>query len=312
MSSGSVPGSTSGVVVRRNGHRTAENPVPRKNAIEILDEWTTAGTAAMFSTPGQEAARRALYQLTPLAHTLLQHCLRLEKVARRLEARVRERRRGNGWKATRQIELERQRLGRELHTGVGQMLAAVRLQMELISANLTDPPAVVRQALEKISILVRDALEEVRSVSKRLHPPEWQRLTLESALRQLWGMSGVPETYQTAFRIDALPSEPDLNRKVLIYRCLQEALSNVSRHSRAKQVSVSLRVSEGLLVLAVVDDGVGFDVVRLFSGPPGLPSGIGLQAVREHAAALGGSLEIQSGPHGTTLELSVPLPATQT
>ena len=194
MSSGSVPGSTSGVVVRRNGHRTAENPVPRKNAIEILDEWTTAGTAAMFSTPGQEAARRALYQLTPLAHTLLQHCLRLEKVARRLEARVRERRRGNGWKATRQIELERQRLGRELHTGVGQMLAAVRLQMELISANLTDPPAVVRQGLEKISILVRDALEEVRSVSKRLHPPEWQRLTLESALRQLWGMSGVPES----------------------------------------------------------------------------------------------------------------------
>jgi signal transduction histidine kinase len=312
LSSGSVPGSTSGVVVRRNVYRTAENPVPRRNVIEILEKWSTAGIAAVLSTPGQEAARHAFYQLTPLAHSLLRHCLRLDQAARRLEGGVRERRRGNGWKATRQIELERQRLGRELHTGVGQMLAAVRLQLELISANLADPPATVRQALEKISILVRDALEEVRSVSKRLHPPEWQRLTLESALRQLWGMSGVPETYQTTFHIDPIPSEPDLNRKVLVYRCLQEALSNVSRHSRAKQVSVDLRVTEGLLILTVTDDGVGFDVVRLFSGPPGVPSGIGLQAVREHAAALGGSLEIQSGPHGTTLELSVPLPATQT
>ena len=311
MSSGSVPGSTSGVVVRRNVHRTAENPVPRNNVIGILEKWTAAAIAAISSTPGQAAAARALYELPPLAHNLLRHCLRLERAERRLAAGLRERRRGNGWKATRQIELERQRLGRELHTGVGQMLAAVRLQLDLISANLADPPAAVRQALEKISILARDALEEVRSVSKRLHPPEWQRLTLESALRQLWGMSGVPETYQTIFHIDPLPSEPDLNRKVLIYRCLQEALSNVSRHSRAKQVSVDLRYTEGLLILTVTDDGVGFDVVRLFSGPPGAPSGIGLQAVREHAGALGGRLEIQSGPHGTTLELSVPLPTTQ-
>jgi signal transduction histidine kinase len=310
LSSGSVPGFSKFDVVRRDDHKV-ETPVPRKDGIDILETWTAAGVAAVWSTPGQEAANRAFYLLAPLVHRFLLHYFRLETAERKLAARVREKRRGSVWKATRQIELERQRLGRELHTGVGQMLAAVRLQFELISAHVVDPSATVRQALERISILLRDTLEEVRSVSKRLHPPDWQRLTLESALRLLWGMSGVPETYQTTFHIDALPFEPDLDRKILIYRCLQEALSNVTRHSRAKHVNVSLKFLEGLLTLTVTDDGVGFDAARMLSGPPSITSGIGLHAVREHAAALGGKLDIQSGPLGTKLGLSVPVPITQ-
>ncbi len=309
MSSGSVPGSSTFNVVRRSDHNV-ENPVPQKHGIDILEKWTAVGLAVVLSTPGQEAANRAFYLLPPLVHRFARHYFRLEAAERKLAARVRGKRRGSAWKATRQIELERQRLGRELHTGVGQMLAAVRLQLELISAHVVDPSATVRQALERISILVRDALEEVRSISKRLHPPDWQRLTLESALRLLWGMSGVPETYQATFYIDALPFEPDLNRKILIYRCLQEAVSNVTRHSRAQRVNVSLRFVGGMLILTVTDDGVGFDADRVLSGPPSLASGIGLHAVREHAAALGGKLDIQSGPLGTKLGLSVPVPIT--
>ena len=60
----------------------------------------------------------------------------------------------------------------------------------------------------------------------RLHPPEWQRLTLESALQQLWDISGIPEKYQVSLHIQPLPREPELEVKVLMYRAAQEALSN--------------------------------------------------------------------------------------
>ncbi len=310
MSSSSVPGLSTLDVVRHDVARRAENPAFQKKGIDILEEWAAAGLARVLSTPGQEASTRAFYLLPPLAHGFLSRYFRLEAAERQLALRVRERRRGSAWKATRQIELERQRLGRELHTGVGQMLAAMRLQLELISAHVVDPSAGVRQAIEKISMLVRDALEEVRSVSKRLHPPDWQRLNLEAALRLVWGLSGIPEMYRTEFQIEPLPSEPDLDRKILVYRCLQEALSNITRHSRATSVSVGLAPRDGLLVLTVADNGVGFDARRVLTGPPGVASGIGLQAVREHAAALEGTLEIQSGPVGTKLELAVPFPET--
>ncbi len=311
MSSGSVPGSTIRNVVHRNVDHNADSPVLRTKKAPNLEEWTLVAITTLLSSPGQKAANRAFRSLTPLTLRFLQHHFQLTALERKLSARLRARRRGSGWKATRQIELERQRLGRELHTGVGQMLAAVRLQLELVATHVADPSPTVRQALERISILIRDALEEVRSVSKRLHPPDWQRLTLESALRLLWGMSGVPESYQASFRIDPLPVEPDLDRKILVYRCLQEALSNVTRHSRAKTVSVSLRAGDGRLILTVSDDGVGFDAARILGGPPSAASGIGLHAVREHAAALGGKLDIESGPLGTKLELSVPIPNTQ-
>jgi len=116
----------------------------------------------------------------------------LQRAERDLSIFARQRRQGNGRGAVRQIELERQRLGRELHTGLGQMLAAIRLQLEIVAALLPDPPTLVQQALSRISTLANEALEQVRSVSVRLHPPEWQRLTLETALQQLWDISGIP------------------------------------------------------------------------------------------------------------------------
>ena len=213
---------------------------------------------------------------------------------------------GSGRGAVRQIELERQRLGRELHTGLGQMLAAIRLQLEIVAALLPDPPALVQQALSRISTLANEALEQVRSVSGRLHPPEWQRLTLEAALQQLWDISGIPQRFEASLRIQPLPHEPDLEVKVLIYRAAQEALSNVARHARATRVDAALETRDDCAILTIRDDGVGFDVAGLLRGPASVASGIGLRSIREQAAALGGKLEIESGPAGTTLVVSVP------
>jgi two-component system NarL family sensor kinase len=199
----------------------------------------------------------------------------------------------------------RQRLGRELHTGVGQMLAAIRLQLEVISTELPSPPGNVAQALNSISILAADTLEQIRDIARRLHPPEWQRLTLESAIRQLWDISGVPQRFEASLQIDPLPWEPALEVKILIYRGLQEALSNLARHSRATRIVVALEVSGGQISLSIRDNGVGFDAQRVFSAPTSMASGIGLRSIRENAQELGGRLDVESGPDGTKLVVTV-------
>jgi signal transduction histidine kinase len=204
------------------------------------------------------------------------------------------------------VERERQRLGRDLHTGVGQLLTAIRLQIESIETQLPQAPPAVRQALERISTLTRDALEQVRALSNRLHPPEWQRLTIEEALRQLWELSGIPQRFDASLRIEALPLEPGLELKILTYRAAQEAFSNLAEHARATHVEASLETRGGRLVLTVLDNGAGFDAAGLFSAPASLASGIGLRSIREQAAGLGGRIDIRSGPAGTTLELSAP------
>jgi signal transduction histidine kinase len=244
----------------------------------------------------------------PVEFSLLRHYFRLEEFERWLATRARERRPGSGTRAVRQIEMERQRLGRELHTGVGQMLAAIRLQAEVAGSQLPDdaPPA-AHQTLDRISTLARDALEQVRAVSRRLHPPEWQRLSLEDAIRQLWDLSGIPQKFEASLRVEPLRRQPSLEVKTAAYRMAQEALSNIAQHSGATRVEASLEEKDGRLRLRVRDNGVGFDAAALLAAPPNVASGIGLRSARELAAAASADLRIESGPGGAGLEFSARL-----
>jgi signal transduction histidine kinase len=243
--------------------------------------------------------------LASVHRNLTNNLFRLLEIERQLAERARRRRGRTGASAVRQIELERQRLGRELHTGVGQMLAAIRWHLEVLSTELPAQSPNVQHALESISTLTMQSLEQVRSISRRLHPPEWQRLTLDAALRQLWDVSGIPQRLHATLEIDPIPSEPDQEVKVLIYRAFQEALSNTARHSQATGVAAELRVADSRLVLKVQDNGVGFDVSGLLSAPANLVSGIGLRSIRETAQSLGGHFGVESGPDGTKMILSV-------
>ncbi len=256
--------------------------------------------------PANDLTRIDVRGLLNLQQHLLRQYFRLQAAERRLSARARRRERGAGRLAILHVERERQRIGRELHTGVGQLLAAIRLQIEIISNHLENPPESVVQAVGRLNTLTAEALDQVRSVSRRLHPPEWLRLDLETALRQLWDMSGVPEKYNGKIRIERLPEDPDLEVKTLVYRAMQEALSNITRHSRATRVESSLEADKGSIMLRVTDNGVGFDAAKLVSAPANVASGLGLRAIREQAAALGGKLVLESGPSGTTLELTAP------
>ena len=242
--------------------------------------------------------------LLNMQNGLLVQYFRLQDAERRLTSRTRLQRPASS-KALLQVERERERIGGELHTGVGQTLAAIRLQLETVGSLFADAPPAAQQALNRISDLAAQALDYVRSVARRLHPPEWQRLSLGAALAQLWEMSGVPQRYQGSIEVDVLPREPDLEVKILMYRGAQEALSNL-RHSRATRVQLSLRQSGETLVLSIEDNGSGFDPQALFLTPPAWAAGLGLRSIREQAASLGGGLIVQSGPNGTKLELILP------
>src|SRR5262245_30343443 len=251
-------------------------------------------------------ARSAFLALLAGQRLFLRNYFRLQQVERWLYERAsRRRRRGNSRGVRHFLELERRRLGRELHTGVGQMLAAIRLQLEIIDAQLLVPEPPVAEALRRISQLAEEALGQVRAVSHRLHPPEWQRLRLEDALRQLWQISGIPESFLSELRIESLDEEPDLEVKVLLYRALQEALSNLVRHAHATRAALRLERRGPMLALSVQDNGSGFDT-EMLARLAGLDAGIGLRSIREQAAELGGKLMVTSGPIGTTLEILVP------
>jgi signal transduction histidine kinase len=250
--------------------------------------------------PGDFAA------LARLQTILLEHYFLLQQAERRLSMRARHRRRGKAGATVRQLERERQRIGRELHTGVGQMLAAIRLQLEVVLSRLPDAPEAVTEALDRLSTLAESALEQVRAISRRLHPPEWQRLRLEAAIGQLWDISGIPQRFEGSLRIQELPRDPDPEIKALIYRSAQEALSNITSHSGATRVHMVLKARGSNVILSIEDNGVGFDAAGLFSAPATLGSGIGLRSIRDQAESAGAILELESRPGGTKLEVSAP------
>jgi two-component system, NarL family, sensor kinase len=241
-----------------------------------------------------------------LQSNLVGHYFRLQLAERKLFSRAQALRRPESASTIRQIEMERQRIGRELHTGIGQLLAAIGLQVEAIAVQLPNAPEAVARALDRIGALAGEALERARSISRRLHPPEWQRLTLEAAIEQLWELSGIPQSFEASLMIEPLSREPESEIKVLFYRAVQEALSNVTGHAHATRISLSLVPQDGRVALCIEDNGVGFDVPGYFAAPANLASGIGLRSIREQAAGLGGELAISSRPGRTRLELVAP------
>ena len=245
-----------------------------------------------------------VHDLLQLQASLFERYVRLQAAERKLSRAVAGRRRN--FSPLRQLELERQRMGRELHTDVGQLLTSIHLQVELVAALYGGPNPGLQEALSRIAFLSDEALDRVRSISKWLHPPSWLALTLESALQQLWEMSGITERFDSRLTMEALGRQPSVDAKVLLYRAAQEALSNVVRHSEATRVRASLQTRGNNVVLRFEDNGVGFNSQKLLAAP-GLASGIGLRAIREQAEALGGCLRIESGAGGVRLEVSVPL-----
>jgi len=200
-----------------------------------------------------------------------------------------------------EIEKERARIARELHAGAGQPLAGIKINLEVLDAWSESMPDETREAVARLNRLAEAALGQVRAVSHRLHPPEWQELSVSDALGLLVHESGIGRQCEIVMRLDPLPLEPPHSAKVVLYRCAQECISNVLRHSGASRFSLELGETDGMVRMTIGDNGSGIAGDALKNG------GIGLLSIREHIDEARGILKISSGPDGTTVEISLPL-----
>lgn len=200
-------------------------------------------------------------------------------------------------------EDERRRIARELHDEVGQSLTAVLLGLRRTADRC---PAPMRDEVLEIQETVRDCLDEVRTVARRLRPGVLDDLGLSSALHALGAdvsrAGDLPVGVEIDDRLPALPADTEL----AIYRIAQEGLTNVTRHAAATaariEVVVTGRGRRGLV--RIVDDG---------RGPVGAVEGGGIRGMRERAILVGGTLSIDPVPGGgTRVELSIPLPSATT
>lgn len=197
---------------------------------------------------------------------------------------------GQAARLLRAQEEERRRVGRELHDGVGSLLTAALLTLKVAEKHPEKLPEARNQ--------VAEALEEVRRLSRELRLPLLDDLGLEAALRRyLEGYQKSGLRVEADLQVPPLPKE----KEVALFRVLQEALTNVLRHAKARRVRVALWVEEDRLFGAVEDDGVGFDLERT-------PVSVGLLGMQERIEGLGGSLHLRSAPgEGTRVEFGVPL-----
>ncbi|MBB6551743.1 sensor histidine kinase [Nonomuraea rubra] len=193
---------------------------------------------------------------------------------------------------------ERGRLAREIHDTVAQGLAGIVTQLEAAEEVASDPEA-VRRRLAIARGLARESLTEVRRSLDDLRPGPLAASRLPDALAALvsgWGEThGVPPTLTITGTARLLHPEVE----VTLFRAVQEALSNVARHARARKTVVTLSYMEELVVADIRDDGVGFT--------PSEADGFGLTAMRQRVGRLSGEVEVESAPgRGTAVSVSVP------
>ncbi len=244
--------------------------------------------------------------LTDLQRSAAHNYFRIFRAWERLDRNRSQPLENPGAMLTRELERERSRIARELHAGAGQPLAGIKLHLDLLSSEFPELPSRMRDGMGRIQLLADQALEQVRAVSHRLYPPDWQQLGVTEAIETLLHSSGLTQTSEVTLEIASFDPQPSHEVKVTLYRCCQECLSNILRHSRAKNVAISLSQTGGRFVLSIEDDGVGFDPEKVAAADP-RSRGIGLPAMDQQVRALGGSLIVQSGSMGTRLEFCLPV-----
>ena len=184
-------------------------------------------------------------------------------------------------------ERERAQVARELHDSVGQTLAAASFQVAAIANEIADHPASPRLAI--VRELLRSALEEIRNVSRSLHPRVTTDLGLPAALEALGDATQQRSLVDVQVNVDISGVVIPAAVSATLYRVAQEALRNVERHADASHATVSVRARPGYVELEVDDDGRGFE------GPVEKRRGeSGLAAIRERLSLAGGKLHIDT------------------
>ena len=199
-------------------------------------------------------------------------------------------------------EDERRRIARELHDEVSQALAVLEDEVEQLGTGPEKSGPELRARLDELRKRISDLSEEVRRITKGLHPSVLEDLGLAEALRQLVRDFGEREGMLVNFAERAVPATIPLEPAAVLYRIAQEALRNIAKHAGPTHVKLTLVGIDHRLQLSVRDLGEGFDVGEVRG------RGLGLVSMEERARSVGGTLRIESTPgEGTSVDAEVPV-----
>jgi PAS domain S-box-containing protein len=202
---------------------------------------------------------------------------------------------------------ERRRIARELHDSVGQMLAAVSMNLAQVNHEASALSVDARRALEDNAALLEQLSREIRTISHLLHPPLLDEVGLQSALQ--WYIDGFGE--RSKIKVDLeLPDDfgrLPRNLEITLFRVVQECLTNIHRHSESSTAAIRFARSENEVRLEVRDAGKGIPVEAQTGLSSGKLSGVGLRGMHERLRQMGGHLDIQSNSSGTLVIATLPI-----
>ena len=202
---------------------------------------------------------------------------------------------------------ERRRVARDLHDSVGQTLTALKISLSMLENAVARNPQTADFFVD-LNGLADQALQEIRATSFLLHPPLLDEVGFAAAAS--WYVDGFNKRSPIQVRLelpqgDRLPASVE----IVLFRVLQESLTNITKHAGSATVDVLLQVDQDAILLSVRDYGKGISAERLAKmNGSGSDVGVGIAGMRERLKELGGRLEIESDPAGTLLRASVPLP----
>jgi signal transduction histidine kinase len=202
---------------------------------------------------------------------------------------------------------ERRRIARELHDSVGQMLAALAMNLSAVQSDI-DRLTKTAAALTDSESLVQEMSKEVRTISHLLHPPLLDEAGLSSALR--WYIDGFAQRSKISVDLDFPDDFGRLPREVetATFRVVQECLTNIHRHSGSTTAKVRLRHHDHEVVVEVEDKGKGISPEKLDEMTSSGTPGVGIRGMRERLRQLGGALEIASNGKGTVVVARLVVP----
>jgi two-component system, chemotaxis family, CheB/CheR fusion protein len=269
------------------------NRVMLLNAQEISNE-EQVGNAILLAVEDVTERRRAEQAIAN----------RLTTTDRELD-RTKEELRALAAKLMNAHEEEQRRISRELHDDLAQSLAVFEIEVEQFRLEQKErSPAEVSEMLQLVQHRVAGLLQEIRSISHRMHPAILDDLGLVTALRSLVEEIGSLRSAPIHFQCETQPASLPREHAGAVYRIAQEALRNAVRHAPQAAVIVRLTCTAKQLRLKVKDTGPGFDPVAIRAR-----GHLGIVSMQERAHLLGGDLKIQSRPgKGATFTLRIPLP----
>ncbi len=199
---------------------------------------------------------------------------------------------------------ERERIAMDLHDGIIQSIYAVGLMLEYSGLMFDESPDQARKRLQDSIAALNDVIRDIRNYILDLRPQRFQNKSLSAGLvdlvRAFKANTLITVDVQTAERADA---DLTTDQSTGLFHITQEALANIAKHARARNVTMNLRRDGALVILSIQDDGRGFDTstVKAYTGH-------GLQNMQERARALGAQLHIDSAPgKGTLIDVKLPV-----